>query len=162
MLDFSNQHISINILNPFSSMVTGVYGSTDYRLRKNLCDYLTSTSTTVIPWCVIRDFNSILLASEKMSLRPLSTISVKDFNDMVLITGLKDIAFRGNGFTWANDRQGQAFVAARLDRAYSNADWLSNFEDPIVNHLPRLCSVHSPILLSHRIYSPQKKHPFPI
>lgn len=99
---------------------------------------------------MIGDFNAILLASEKLSTRLASSLSVKDFNEMALASSLKDLRFRGNNSTWANNKQGQAFVAARLDRAFSNSKWLDTFVDPVVNQLPRIASDHSPIILSHR------------
>lgn len=109
---------------------------------------------------MIGDFNAILMAKENLSTRPPSSLLVKDFNDMILSTGLKGLGFSGNRFTLANNRQGQAYVAARLDRAISNSTRLDFFDDPIVNHLPRLSSDHSPILLSHRKILPQKNIPF--
>ena len=93
---------------------------------------------------MIRDFNAILLAQEKLSIRPPSSLSIKEFNEMSLAAGLNDLGFRGNNFTWANNWQGQAFVAARLDRAFSNAKWLDTFVDPVVNHLPIISSCESP------------------
>lgn len=114
----------------------------------------------MLPWSIIGDFNAILLASLKISTRPPASISVKDFNDMVMSTGLRDLGYRGNSFTWANNRNGQAYVAARLDRAFSNTSWLDNFSDPSVTHLPRLCSDHSHLLLSHRKKLSPKNFPF--
>lgn len=76
--DFSNQHISIYLVDPYSSiagLVTSVYGFTDYRTRRALWEYLVNTSSTILPWTVIGNFNSILLAQEKWSIRPLSPIS---------------------------------------------------------------------------------------
>lgn len=119
----------------------------DYRIRRELWDHLINTSSTSLPWCVIGDFNSILLAIEKLSIRPSSSSSVKDFNDMVLASGLKDLGFRGNSYAWANNGYGLAYVAIRLDRAFVNAYWMDNFDDPMVTHLPRLSSDHSPLLV---------------
>lgn len=73
LLDLSSQHISISISaspSSSSSVITGVYGSTDYRQRGNLRDYLINSSFSSQPWCVIRDFNAILLAKEKLSTHP--------------------------------------------------------------------------------------------
>ena len=161
--DFSNQHISINFLDPSTSMaglITGVYGSTDYRVRCTLWEYLVNTSSTSLPWTVIGDFNSILITQEKLSTHPHSSISVREFYDMIMAAGLKDLGFSRNRFTLANNRQGQAYVAARLDRALSNTAWLDIYEDPLVKHLPRLASDHSPLLLSHRSSFVQKNFPF--
>lgn len=79
---------------------------------------------------------------------------------MVLATGLKDLGFRGNTYTWANNKHGQAYVAARLDRAFSNTSWLDSFVDPLITHLPKLCSDHSPLLLSHRTRLSSANIPF--
>eukprot|EP00268_Persea_americana_P034025 TRINITY_DN33662_c0_g2_i1.p1 TRINITY_DN33662_c0_g2~~TRINITY_DN33662_c0_g2_i1.p1 ORF type:complete len:402 (-),score=60.83 TRINITY_DN33662_c0_g2_i1:2739-3944(-) len=163
LLAHSNQHITIEFADFHSSslgLVTGVYRSTDNRIRRDLWDHLSKFSNTSLPWCVIGDFNSILLASEKLSIKPSPSPSVKDFNDMVLSSGLKDLGFRGNSFTWANNRQGQAYVAARLDRAFTNSTWLDRFGDLMITHLPRLSSDHSPLILSHRIRSIPKNMPF--
>lgn len=37
---------------------------------------------------------------------------------------------------------------------------MENFVDLVINHLPRLCSDHSPLLLSHRISFPAINLPF--
>lgn len=92
--DQSSQHITVNVADSSSlspSFITAVYGSTDYRIRRSLWNYLVSVSSTVLPWSIIGDFNAILLASLKISTRPPASISVKDFNDMVMSTGLKDL-----------------------------------------------------------------------
>lgn len=78
---------------------------------------------------------------------------------MVLAAGFKDLGFCGDRFTWTNNRQGHFYVAARLDRALANAAWMDQFEDPIVTHLPRISSNHSPLLLSHRTRPPLKNFP---
>lgn len=78
---------------------------------------------------------------------------------MVLATGINDLGYKGNCFTWANNRNGQAYVATRLDRSFSNTNWLDNFIDLIITHLPRLYSDHSPLLLSHRPRLPSKNIP---
>ena len=76
---------------------------------------------------------------------------------MVLAYGLKDLGFRGNA--WANNRQVQTYIAARLDRAFSIASWLENYADPITTHLRRLSSEKSLLLLSRRNrFSSKKVH----
>lgn len=79
---------------------------------------------------------------------------------MVLSSGLKDLGYKGNCFTWANNRLGQAYVAARLDRAFSNSSWLNHFPDPSVQHLPRISSDRSPLLFSHNSNPSLKNSPF--
>jgi len=79
---------------------------------------------------------------------------------MVLATSLIDLGFKGNPFTWANNRHDQAYVVARLDMAFSNSAWRNIFLDPVIKHLPRICSNHSPLLLSHRTPLLAKNLPF--
>lgn len=153
LLDNSSQHISISFLaspSSPSSIITGVYGSTDYRQRRSLWDYLSNSSFSSKPWCVIGDFNAILFDNEKFSTRPPSPLAVREFHEMALAAGLKDLGFKGNKFTWANNRQGLTYVAARLDRAFSNSKWLETYVDLVVNRLRRISSDHSPIILAHR------------
>lgn len=79
------------------------------------------TPCTALPWVMIGDFNAILLALEKFNTSAPSPTSVKEFSDMVLDAGFMDLGFKGNKYTWANNRQGHFYVAARLDRAFANA-----------------------------------------
>ena len=78
----------------------------------------------------------------------------------MLAAGFKDLGFNGNRYTWANNRKGHYYVAARLDRALANSAWMDHFEDPPVTNLPRISSDNSPLLLSHRSSLPLKNAPF--
>ena len=54
LLDHSSQHITIDFVDHHTSSlgkITGVNGSTDYRIRKIFWDYLANTSQTTLPWC---------------------------------------------------------------------------------------------------------------
>lgn len=64
-----------------------------------------------------------------------------------LNTGMTDLGFVGNRFTWCNGRQGRGLIQERLDRGISNGDWRSLFPRALVRHLPRVAFDHSPILL---------------
>lgn len=102
LIDQSDHHITIKSFDSSSSsssLTIGVYGSIDFRTRRSLWNYLTITSSTVLPWSVIGDFNATVLASEKLSIHPPPASSVKDFNDMVLAVGLINLGFKGNPFT---------------------------------------------------------------
>ena len=52
LLDSSNQHLSISIMDSStnqSSIMTGIYGSTNFRIRRDLWQYLISCSSTTLP-----------------------------------------------------------------------------------------------------------------
>lgn len=99
------------------------------------------------PWCVLGDFNSIISASKKYSLRP-SRLNLK-FQQLVLSSGLQDMSFSSNKLTWSNNRKTSGYVAARLDKALCNQLWLFISNDPLLTHLPKFSSDHCPLFLSH-------------
>ena len=161
--DFSSQHLSMLLHNPISgltTLITGVYGSNNPSLRKDLLAILIDSSLTTLPWCVIGDFNATLPHADKLSIRHPTFSSLKAFQTAMLQAGLQDTHFAGNRFTWSNNRQGSSYVAARLDRALVNLIWMCHLCDPIVHHLPRICSDRSPILLVHHTQAPLSNAPF--
>lgn len=83
-----------------------------------------------------------------MSLKLANASSMGDFNNMIAATGLVDVGFVGNRFTWSNNKMILAYVAVRLDRALINPQWVMQFKDATLHILARHSSDHSPILLS--------------
>lgn len=60
------------------------------------------------------------------------------------------MGLKGNKFTWSNNRRGNAYFAARLDRALWDSEWHSAFSNPLLAHLPKYSSDHFLLLLSHK------------
>ncbi|KAL4181119.1 hypothetical protein AMTRI_Chr12g235630 [Amborella trichopoda] len=119
-LNSSSQHISLSVVEKNgwrSCIVTAVYASTKLRHRRSLWKELQDQAGANLPWCVIGDFNTVSLQTERFSIRPPNPTAVAEFQVMLLDTGLLDIGFRGSNYTWTNNRQGSKYVAARLDRA---------------------------------------------
>ncbi|XXG62224.1 hypothetical protein AAC387_Pa05g0631 [Persea americana] len=102
----------------------------------------------MLHWCVLGDFNTIILASEKLSFRP--SRFVQEFQQMIISSRSQDMCFKGNKFTWSNNHKGKAYVAARLDRALYNSDWNYGYSDPVLTHLPKYSFDHCPLLLSYK------------
>ncbi|KAL4354245.1 hypothetical protein GQ457_06G016820 [Hibiscus cannabinus] len=126
-----------------SCLATFVYASPDYRKRRPLWDYLRDLSLHIQePWVVLGDFNATLCSMDRRgcanSARP-----DPDFHNVVIDCGLHDLGSNGPPFTWF---KGQC--AVRLDRALSNALWLSSFPTASILHLLRMKSDHRPIMLS--------------
>lgn len=113
-------------------------------------------ATAIIPWCAIGDFNSITSASEKLSLRPSRLIL--DFQQLMISSGLQDMGYSSNKYTWSNNRRA-GYVAARLDRALCNHLWQAASSDPLVTYLPKY-SDHCPLLLSNNQMLPSAGAPF--
>ncbi|KAJ8644055.1 hypothetical protein MRB53_005803 [Persea americana] len=107
IFDSSSQHLTMLLSNPTlgsSTLITGVYGSDNPTLRRDLWKVLIDSSLTTLPWCVLGDFNAILSNAEKLNLRQSNPSSRKDFQSVVMQAGRLDINFSGNKFTWSNNR----------------------------------------------------------
>eukprot|EP00268_Persea_americana_P010495 TRINITY_DN1426_c5_g1_i1.p1 TRINITY_DN1426_c5_g1~~TRINITY_DN1426_c5_g1_i1.p1 ORF type:complete len:254 (-),score=31.85 TRINITY_DN1426_c5_g1_i1:1643-2404(-) len=161
--EFSSQHLSMLLHNNSSrltTIITGVYGSTNPSFKKDLWAVLIDSSSTTLPWCFIGDFNATLSHADKLSIRQPILSSLKAIQTTVMQAGLHDTQFAGNRFTWSNNRQGSSYMAARLDRALVNSIWMRHFCDPTVHHLPKISLDHSPILLAHHTQAPFSNAPF--
>lgn len=95
------------------------------------------------------DFNAILSQSNKQGRRPVgsSSSSGNGFHNFILNSGMVDIGFSGNPFTWANGRFGDAFIQERLDRVVANGDWRLKFPRATLKDLPHTSFDHAMILL---------------
>ena len=75
---------------------------------------------------------------------------------MMLSTGLSDIGYNGSNFTWSNNCQGFAYVAARLDRILLKHLWLEQYNNPSLLYLAIFSLGHNPLLPSHTtLYIPK-------
>lgn len=100
------------------------------------------SSFSALPWLIFRDFNEVLLASEKIGGRVRSSSQMQRFQDAVAYCNLGDLGFSGELFTWAN-----SITKCQLDQCLANADWRTFFGHSNVLHLNPLTSDHVPILL---------------
>lgn len=69
------------------------------------------------------------------------------FNSMIADSGLIDAGFKGQSFTWSNNRDGCERVRERLDRALVNKKWIEEFPQMTIIHKPAIGSDHCPILI---------------
>ena len=70
----------------------------------------------------IRDFNDILLYSEKNGGRLKEKMKVECFQDMVYSCQQNDAMFQGQQFTWFGVLDG-ALIKERLDKVFVNLEW---------------------------------------
>lgn len=74
---------------------------------------------------------------------------MKDFTRFLQQGGLGDLGFNGSMFTWCNNHDNMDNrVWARLDRFVACGDFVNKFPQFAVHLIPRVESVHSPIVLS--------------
>lgn len=77
--------------------------------------------------------------------------------------GMMDLGLVGQKFTLTNKHKNKkTLIMERLDRFFSNHEWLSLYPDSMVQHLPRIHSDHCPILLNFTKYyhKPPKTYRF--
>ncbi|KAK6156380.1 hypothetical protein DH2020_010628 [Rehmannia glutinosa] len=70
------------------------------------------------------------------------------FRQVLADTGLHDLGYTGNPFTWSNGQGGESNIVERLDRALATETWQNIYPEYKVHHLPRLQSDHAPISIS--------------
>ncbi|CAN1305173.1 hypothetical protein LINPERPRIM_LOCUS26436 [Linum perenne] len=102
----------------------------------------------------------MLSTMEKRGGLPLDRYKIAPLLDFSNEHHLIDIGFSGPEFTWSNRQCPLTLIDERLDRFFLNDSWLDSFPESSVEHLPPLCSDHSPIILCTMSGSPISKKMF--
>ncbi|XP_058071071.1 uncharacterized protein LOC131220116 [Magnolia sinica] len=140
---------------------TCVYAKCSYVRRGELWGDLAAQSSVFAgPWIVCGDFNAVTSNAERIGGNSLSTTSSREFQAAINQASLQDAGFSGNAFTWCNNRSGPNRKWTRLDRALCSSAWLHLLPSFLVQHLPRIHSDHSPLLLSSPTIPPSSPKPF--
>ncbi|KAF7831717.1 ribonuclease H [Senna tora] len=92
------------------------------------------------PWCIAGDFNAYLFSHEKRGGTPGRVNGDAGFFEFMEDSGLLDLGFSGNKFTWKGGD-----VEVKLDRVIANLEWRRRFGDASVTHLAKLKSDHTPL-----------------
>lgn len=50
--------------------------------------------------------------------------------------GSMDLKYQGPDYTWSNCREGIHLIRERLDRALADSEWITQFSNTQVMHLP--------------------------
>ncbi|XP_026434679.1 uncharacterized protein LOC113332348 [Papaver somniferum] len=109
---------------------------------KNVCENYDINA----PWAPIGDLNLTLHDNERNNSNGSSSRSSK-LAQTVLEEGFNDLGFHGNPYTCTSNKNGTWKIRTRLDRSLINSDWIIQFPDSFLRHLPFLGSDHCPILL---------------
>ncbi|MCI09869.1 endonuclease/exonuclease/phosphatase family protein, partial [Trifolium medium] len=72
---------------------------------------------SVLPWCIIGDFNDILSATEKKGRAERSPWLINGFRSAVADAGLTDVHMEGYPFTWFKSLGTVRAFEEKLDRA---------------------------------------------
>ena len=76
-----------------------------------------------IPWILLGDFNQVQTEAENFSKNSRHN-AAQAFQSALFQVGLLDIHIAGSWFTWTNKRVDDELVIKRLDKAFSNKEWL--------------------------------------
>ncbi|XP_058075699.1 uncharacterized protein LOC131224177 [Magnolia sinica] len=159
----SNQFLSFRVREPNLSLpllVTCVYAKCSYMRRRELwADLVNQSATLPGPWIVCGDFNAVTAHSERIGGNSLADPSSSEFIEAINQVNLTDAGFFGSAFTWCNNCSGSNRKWARLDRVLCSPSWVYTFPS-CVQHLTRICSDHSPLLLSAPPTSPTSPKSF--
>ena len=117
------------------------------------------SKNTQKPWLLIGDFNQFTRALEKFSSNK-SLEGALVLQEVIFQVGLIEIKSFGTWFTWTNNRIGQSLVIERLDKAFYNQMWLSQYPESHVLCLPIAASDHSPLIFDTTHQQNYKKHDF--
>ncbi|XP_028785411.1 uncharacterized protein LOC114741327 [Neltuma alba] len=143
-------HLRCEFLGKPACLLTAIYAIPHSNLRQTLWEDLKFLAqSTAEPWGVIRDFNDIAEASERVGGGRVNSKRIRWFNDQLKDCGLTDLGFNDPKFTWKGPKlKGCSRMYRRLDRALGNALFMSTFH----NYLIKVCSCtkffdHNPLML---------------
>lgn len=112
---------------------TGVYGYPERGRRMEAWNMLRDLAgRSSLPWCIIGDFNDLMSANEKRGGRNHPRTLMQGFSDAILDSGLLDLGFEGEQFTWEKSRGTINWVQERLDRGLATQEWKDLFPDAVV------------------------------
>ncbi|CAE5959389.1 unnamed protein product [Arabidopsis arenosa] len=145
-------------------VISSIYAANDNSSRQSLWVELENLSidsrVNGKAWIVLGDFNQILHPCEHSIATDANVDSpIRIFKDSLLNSGLVDLNFRGNTFTWWNKRK-SAPVAKKLDRILVNDEWNSLFLSSLGQFGEPCFSDHACCEVRLETASPRRKKPF--
>ncbi|XP_042005794.1 uncharacterized protein LOC121754517 [Salvia splendens] len=96
-------------------------------------------------WFIGGDFNTILSSQDRTGSDTNRQAEMVDFAEAIEVCGLMDPGYDGSDFTWAKNG-----LMERLDRVLISETTAQTFEAIRVTNLPRIASVHGPLLVRCR------------
>lgn len=125
-----------------------VYTSTESRERRTQWEYLIQRKQCWgSRWVMGGDFNDIKEHGEKNRGRRRSYGSFLTFRNFISRMEMGEVKYRGNPFTWANNRADEGFVQERLDRFFGSMQWMLQCDTAEVIHTARQSSDHALLIL---------------
>lgn len=127
---------------------TGFYGCPERQRRRESWQIIRNLAAiSDLPWCMIGDYNDMMHVHEKQGGRPHERVLLEGFKAAVYESGLDDLGFIGNEYTWEKSRGSRRWVQERLDRGLANQEWHNMFSQATVKVLEVSTSDHMPLFL---------------
>nr|XP_016491096.1 PREDICTED: uncharacterized protein LOC107810782 [Nicotiana tabacum] len=128
--------------------LTMVYAKCDAIERTELWDSLYALGSDMnLPWIVGGDFNVIWEEEEKFGGLTVHINEVDDFRYYINTSNLFYLGFKGSIYTWWNGRAEENCIFKRLDRCLANLEFQNLWPGIEVEHLTKIRSDHSPLLI---------------
>jgi len=146
LISMSEQHIHCKVCQMHdlqSFLITMVYGLNHESQRQELWHIFREIATNMEEaWCVVGDFKSILYIGDRIGGTEVHDHEVKHFFKCIYDYGLQEMRYKGPYFSWTNK-----IVWSRIDRAFVNPYWFTQFDYGQVTYLPNGLSDHSVVMV---------------
>ncbi|XP_019251250.1 PREDICTED: uncharacterized protein LOC109230181 [Nicotiana attenuata] len=141
--------------------LTVVYGFNGIEQRRSLWEKLQHSAITITDaWLVAGDFNAMLYPNDRKSCNPVNHSEIQEFSYCIQQTGLSELPWKGDYYTWTNKYPGADRVCSRLDRVFGNYEWMMNWSHVETIYGQPQISDHNPMILILADYSWKGKVPF--
>ncbi|XP_062113952.1 uncharacterized protein LOC133824956 [Humulus lupulus] len=127
--------------------LTVVYGSNQLEARRSLRYDLAHFIFPVKPWVVLGDFNAIFDPNDRVGGRPISVKELEDARQWLDLCLVEELKIMGSYYMWSNNQEGGNRIYSKLDRMFSNEDWLDSFPNVTAVSHWEVVSDHCVILL---------------
>ncbi|XP_062080364.1 uncharacterized protein LOC133785126 [Humulus lupulus] len=107
--------------------LTIVYASNQLEARRSLWYELAHLTFPVKPWVILGDFNVVFDPNDRMGGRPISVKELEDARQWLDLGLVEELKIMGSYYTWSNNQEGGNRIYSKLDRVFSNEDWLDSF-----------------------------------
>lgn len=124
----------------------GCYGFPERRRWEESWNMIRNLSaTSVLPWCMIGDFNDMMSMEEKRGGQRQPRALLNGFFETIMECGLEDLGFTRDIYTWERARGMERWVLERLDRGLAIKEWRELFPAIEVQVLEVSTSDHMPM-----------------
>ncbi|XP_077219768.1 uncharacterized protein LOC143853958 [Tasmannia lanceolata] len=118
------------------------------------------SSSTLDPWVVIGDFNTVRFPNERINGAMPRVQDMDEFNSCISSSDLLDLHTIGNPYSWNNRSAAEEKMYTRLDRVLVNASWMQTHSNSFAKYKYPGISDHSPLVLSLAPAESQGPKPF--